>query len=406
MENDMGYPEDYMTEYLASSISSATKAIIDYQLYNLKTVTVHGLGFCYDSLSAPPETRLNYLGKRNVNTREYKNHLSSLVDLLKQPQLTSLSIIESPLPEGYELIKTFLFTPTSHEQSLEITAIDYEEFNKEYEEYHKDSDDEAESESDNEDEEENESDEDEIPRKRPKKCESQAQAKTQLPKSVALPNWPLPNHPLPETNSQFKCLDLGMSSSCVHTWLFSLQEIKLKRLNLRTQDITLVPVGLKIQVEHVSFSTKTFTSYRPTISPEHLEIFTISNPALKTLEFSNPVNECVPGLLSALTQCLDKLNKEQKSLEQLRLNQVDFEHGDPRDFFKAVRNLSQNCGTTLYLSPEYYSIFSQWQEITLFPALGEDFKEKKIRKIVCTMKEDYRPMPYLALIAEEIVINL
>ena len=407
-ENGMGYPEDYMTEYLSSSISSATKAIIDYQLHNLKTVTVHGLGFCYGSLSASPETRLDHdqFGKRNVNTREYKNLLSSLVDLLKQPQLTSLSIIESPLPEGYELIKTFLFTPTSHEQSLEITAIDYEEFDKEYEEYHKDSDDEEESESDNEDEEENESDEDEIPRKRPKKCESQAQAKMQLPKSVSLPNWPLPNHPLPETNSQFKCLDLGMSSSCVHTWLFSLQEIKLKRLNLRTQDITLVPVGLKIQVEHVSFSTKTFTSYRPTISPEHLEIFTISNPALKTLEFSNPVNECVPGLLSALTQCLDKLNKEQRSLEQLRLNQVDFEHGDPRDFFKAVRNLSQNCGTTLYLSPEYYSIFSQWQEIALFPALGEDFKEKKIRKIVCTMKEDYRPMPYLALIADEIVIYL
>jgi len=71
---------------------------------------------------------LDHFDKRNVNTREYKNLLSSLVDLLKQPQLTSLSIIKSPLPEGYELIKTFLFTPTSHEQSLEITAT--EEFDK------------------------------------------------------------------------------------------------------------------------------------------------------------------------------------------------------------------------------------------------------------------------------------
>ena len=390
-ENGMGYPEDYMTEYLASSISSATKAIIDYQLHNLTTVSINGLGFCYGSLSAPPETRLDHLGKQNVNTCEYKNLLSSLVDLLKQPQLTSLSIIKSPLPEGYELIKTFLFTPTSHEQSLEITATDYEEFDKEYKQYYEDSDDEEESDSDNE--------KDEIPRKR-QKCETQAQANTQIPKSVSLLD-----QPLPETNSQFKCLDLGMSSSCVHTWLFSLQEIKLKRLNLRTQDITLVPAGLKVQVKHVSFSTKTFTSYRPTISPAHLETFTISNPALKTLEFSNPVSECVPGLLSALTQCLDKLNKEQRSLEQLCLNKVNFEHGDPRDFFNAVRNLSQNCGTTLYLSPEYYSIFSRWQVGSLFPALSEDFKAKKIKKIVCTMREDYTPMPYLDLIADEIVIN-
>jgi len=385
----MGYPEDYMTKYLASSISSAAKAIIDYQLHNLKTVTVHGLGFCYGSVSARPETRLDHFDKRNVNTREYKNLLSSLVDLLKQPQLTSLSIIKSPLPEGYELIKTFLFTPTSHEQSLEITAT--EEFDK-YKLYYEDSDDEEESESDNE--------EDEIPRKRQKR-EMQAQANTPIPKSVSLLD-----QPLPETNSQFKCLDLGMSSSCVHTWLFSLPEIKLKRLNLRTQDITLVPAGLKVQVEHVSFSTKTFTSYRPTISPAHLEIFTISNPALKTLEFSNPVDECVPGLLSALTQCLDKLNKEKRSLEQLHLNRVNFKHENPRDLFKAVCNLSQNCGTTLYLSPKYYSIFSEWQASSLFPALSEDFKAKKIKKIVCTMKEDYRPMPYLALIAEEIVINL
>ena len=264
-------------------------------------------------------------------------------------------------------------------------------FEKEYKLYYEDSDDEEESENDNE--------EDEIPRKRQKR-ETQAQANTRIPKSVSLLD-----QPLPETNSQFKCLDLGMSSSCVHTWLFSLQEIKLKRLNLRTQDITLVPAGLKVQVEHVSFSTKTFTSYRPTISPAHLEIFTTSNPALKTLEFRNPVNECVPGLLSALTHCLYKLNKEQRALEQLRLNQVNFEHGDPRDFFNAVRDLSQNCGTTLYLSPEYYSFFSRWQEISLIPALGEDFKEQKIKKIVCTMKKDYIPMPYLALIANEIVIN-
>jgi len=43
-ENGMGYPEDYMTEYLASSISSATKAIIDYQLYNSRLSLSMDLG--------------------------------------------------------------------------------------------------------------------------------------------------------------------------------------------------------------------------------------------------------------------------------------------------------------------------------------------------------------------------
>ena len=393
-ENGMGYPEDYMTEYLASSISSATKAIIDYQLHNLKTVTVNGLGFCYDRLSASPETRLEHLGKQNVNSRKYRTLLSTLVDLLKQPQLTSLSITKSPLPEGYELIETFLFIPTSHEQSLEVTAIDYEEFDKEYNKIYGDSDKESE---DLDDEDESDDEDEKIPPKRPK---TQANAQ-----SLSLPSHPLPSQPLPETNSQFKCLDLGISSSCVYAWLFSLQEIKLKRLVLKTQDITLVPEGLKVQVEHVSFSTEIFSSYRPTISPAHLEIFTISNPALKTLEFSNPVNECVPGLLSALTHCLNKLNKEQRSLEQLRLNQVNFGYGDPMDFFHAVRDLSQNCGTTLYLSPESYTFFPDFQVDFLLPALEEDFKEKKIKKIVCTMKENYTPMPYLALIADEIAIN-
>ena len=71
----------------------------------------------------------------------------------------------------------------------------------------------------------------------------------------------------------------------------------------------------------------------------------------------------------------------------------------------ALFHLSQKCGTTLYLSPEYYSIFSEWQASSLFPALSEDFKEEKIKKIVCTMKEDHTPMPYLALIADQIVIT-
>ena len=97
---------------------------------------------------------------------------------------------------------------------------------------------------------------------------------------------------------------------------------------------------------------------------------------------------------------LEQAEQGTKILEQLRLNQVDFDHGDPKDFFHAVRDLSQNCGTTLYLSPEYYTFISEWQ----VTAISEDFKEKKVKKIVCTMNKEYAPVPYLTLLTDELIV--
>ena len=57
-------------------------------------------------------------------------------------------------------------------------------------------------------------------------------------------------------------------------------------------------------MEHVVFSTQTDTSYKPTISPAHLEKFVISNLLLKWLEFEHPTDKCAPGLIPALIHCL------------------------------------------------------------------------------------------------------
>ena len=68
-----------------------------------------------------------------------------------------------------------------------------------------------------------------------------------------LPN--LSSQSLPETNAQHKCLDLGLSCSGLHSWLFTLPELKLKKLGIRTQDVSLVPNEIVIQVEHVTFNS-------------------------------------------------------------------------------------------------------------------------------------------------------
>ena len=51
----------------------------------------------------------------------------------------------------------------------------------------------------------------------------------------------LSSQSFPETNAQCKCLDLGLSCSGLHSWLFTLPELKLKKLGVRTQDVSLVP---------------------------------------------------------------------------------------------------------------------------------------------------------------------
>ena len=66
--------------------------------------------------------------------------------------------------------------------------------------------------------------------------------------------------------------------------LFSLPELKLKKLWIRTRDMTLVPEDMTIQVEHVAFNSPVRSSTNtPSISFAHLEKFVVSNPVLSGL---------------------------------------------------------------------------------------------------------------------------
>ena len=185
--------------------------------------------------------------------------------------------------------------------------------------------------------------------------------------------------------------------------MFSLPELKLKKLRMRTQDMTLVPAGTAIKVEHVVFSTQTDTSYKPTISPAHLEKFTISNPVLKRLEFEHPTDECAPGLIPALIHCLSKLYQQGRGLDELVLDSIMFDGIDIREFFTTMGHLSHQHGTTLVLTPKYYQVFSLYQRE--FVDLGKDFQEIKIKKIVCNMRDHHDDPPQLSPLAEEVVVN-
>ena len=324
---------------------------------------------------------------------------SSFTQLLKQPQFRSLSVGVAPLSGACTLIKTFLTTPAFHEQTLYVEGLDEQDLMEREEK-------------DNSNEEEQEeitsdSDEDTFVVKRQRITKQSKK----LPERIeSCSTW---SHNTPQTNAQFKCLDLGHSSNCVHSLLFSLPELKLKKLRMRTQDMTLVPAGTAIKVEHVVFSTQVemYPSYKPTISPAHLEKFTISNLVLKRLEFENPTEKhCAPGLIPALIHCLSKLYQQGRGLDELVLYSVRFDYVDVREFFTTMTHLSHQHGTTLVLTPQagcYYLFSRDQRESSLFADLGKDFQETKIKKIVCKMWYHYTdpdPRPQLSPLAEKVVV--
>lgn len=119
-----------------------------------------------------------------INTAEYKTFISTtLVDLVKRPQFTSLHLGAAPLPDAYQLIEAFLITPATHEQTLSIIA---------------------------------------------------KHVIRGVGRNVAIPpkiSQSLRN--LPESNPLFKCLDVRGSDDCVGQWLLSIQQLKLKSLAVR-----------------------------------------------------------------------------------------------------------------------------------------------------------------------------
>ena len=369
---------DYANEYIVSSnVLSVIQILLKCHMHTLKHVTIQGISFSYhddDAMNVRgydenlDESDDDDIDKVERNFRTCKvNVLASFTQLLRQPQLCALSVGKSSLSGARALIKTFLNTPASHKQALHVEGIDEQDPME------------------REDKDEDEEDEEER-----KAITSNDSGLT----------WSRKTSFLPETNTQFKCLDLGHSSSCIHSLLFSLPELKLRKLRMRTQDMTLVPASTAIKVEHLVFSTQTNTSYKPTISPAHLEKFVISNPVLKKLEFEHPTDECAPGLIPALIHCLSKLYRYQqgKGLDELVLDSIMLDHTDIRELFMSMRHLN---GTTLVLTPICYQ-----EESSLLVDLGKEFQETKIKKIVCNMTDRHTdPHSQLDPLAEEVVVH-
>lgn len=349
--------------YLLEGLSVSTETHLKYYDEDLIKSDVIPLALTFQEIVKSQLHNLktvHYLGERFVNVSHYRGLLSTLALFLREPQVHSLSITGFEMPEVYKVIETFLSTPVTHEQSLTVEMGEYED-----------------------------------------KINEQVSSLSQ---------------PLPATNGQFKCLDLGHSSSRTHTWLFNLPELKLKSLNMRTQDLPLVPMELAVQVDHVTFTSQHyFHSYTPTaISALCLDKFIVSNPALKTLEFNAADDHQTPGVFQALNHCLSKLVKEEKRLEELRFSthatfdiELNFQGADLHEFFTHIRDLSQSGGTNLVFAPGQSSIFSKEPFHLVLPVLHEKFRQK-IKRIVCVktdVADKYDPRPYLGLIADEVIVQ-
>ena len=220
------------------------------------------------------------------------------------------------------------------------------------------------------------------------------------------------NRIFPETNIQFKCLDLSLSSDCVYSWLFTLPKLKLKKLRMGTHNINFVPAHAVIHVEHLSFSYgkyfidifNTGTDYS-FISLAHMEKFVVSNLVLKRLEFEYTA----PGLLPALIHCLSLLYQQGRGLEELVLKiRIDSENvKDLFEFFAHVRNFSHRFGTTLVLSPgiNHDKSFGR-VDSSLLADLTKEFINKKITKITWnTTKKNDQTISLLEELTDSLVVH-
>ena len=153
---------------LLARISELIMNIVSFQLHYLEKVSI---AICYS---------------RNECV-QFLALLSVLTELLKRPQLRFMSVSVSP-PEVCSMIETFLFTETTHDQTLRVESI------------YNDND-----------------GSDPI-------CNKMKMDSTQ---------------PLPASNGTFKTLDIHCISHRLHAWLFSIPNLQLKEL--RTFKISLVP---------------------------------------------------------------------------------------------------------------------------------------------------------------------
>ena len=357
--------EHVVSENACHSISTAIKAIVDFQLHNLTRVTVEGLGFC----------------KENVIIPEYKSLLSSLSDLLKQPQACSVRVTRSPLSETFQLIETFLTTPATHKQSLEIAAIDLEEQRM--------------------------LQKCEVFQPRPEGAPIASRVKCGLPLSRIQPS--LSNVSFKRLNMAPSCYSVNCNiSTCkAYNWLFQFSpELRLNELTMTLRHLNLVPMDIVLQIERVCFSGE---YHGPTISPAHLARYIVSNTALKQLVFIDNY----AGVIPALNHCLNELIQEGRGPDVIQLSPalLTSEESQVRKiFFTNVRDLSYCCGTTLHFAPVNCSVYRQLLSNSFVSSLGYEFKDRKIKQVVYTpsrlARRDIDPVMTLLLpIAETVIVR-
>ena len=217
----------------AERIVAILRSIVTFQINLLCMVTLQDIDSCSNDVDA-----------NRIDHSEYNAPLSVLNQFLKQPQFRAFAVFRASYRVACELIVTFLTTATMHEQSLSIGGRNKEKEN--------------------------------LDKLLNDRC------KHTLTACVCM----FPSQPLPETNGQYKCLDLQQSYCDIHTWLlFSLPELKLKKLTIATQYMPLAPGDMVIQVEHVAFVGEDENLHK--IFSAHLKKFIMSNIALKRLEFAN-----------------------------------------------------------------------------------------------------------------------
>ena len=282
----------------------------------------------------------------------YDRVLFSLTHLLKQPQFESLEVHRSSFPAECELIKTFLTTPTTHEQTLFFGDI------------HK---------------EKKKSPKMKKRKKRGIKGPPKKAMKLATPSTISYPS-----QPLPETNTQYKCLGLGMCCSDIHFWLLNLPELKLKKLTIATEYVALVHEDITIQVEHVVFYTQVrHSDNMQMIESVHLEKFVVSNTALRRLEFFYQVDKFI---FPALNHCLSLLCQQGRGPEKIIVKSFQFDRIDHiRDFFVRLEDLSHSYGTTLVLSAYTENEVAADSSLEQVTSMLDNF-----RKVPCQCKKEIK----------------
>ena len=249
---------DFLLDRKYASISSSTRSIVLCQLKSLEHVSIDlGTDFCYEYDRDKSLTS----AERSYSIPENRELLSALADLLKQPQLQSLSVGRAPLAEAYQLVEVFLCTETTHSLSLSIEGVEEEskwiqaEYTKRFTIAFYDDDENMIDDSDCDKYiyvsqwfwmKEDELRDDEQLSSDHELNNDQQNGEEDSSHAAPATTRPPPAQPLPNSNGTLKSLDIGCSHDSLHTWLFSIPNLQLKELSTSRPD--LVPSGVTFTV--------------------------------------------------------------------------------------------------------------------------------------------------------------